>query len=297
MEKHKKKILILIGVILVLIALIAVLLGLIFKDEKPDEPIKTPTDKVEEISKEIEILNDSGEFLGIQLAINNFYELLKNKEIKELLEVLDIDYINEKNITSNNLYTYFNDDYENVFFIAKEIYYNPNSPVTFYFINGYLMGVDMFGESDYYESSVNYLIVKNKNNDYVIRPLDNNLNISDIARNYKLRNKEIDSNHVLTTSDISEENKLTIYINEFMSLLVYDNKRAYELLDDETKKKYVSYEDFLNKSIEIYNSLSSKIFAYSKQEINGKIVYRIKDDKQNNIMIYETSIMNYKIRY
>jgi len=298
MEEHKKKVIILISVILVFIALIAILLGIIFKDEKVDNPISTPNNNQEDIiSKDIVRLNESEDFFGIQKAINNYYLLLTNKKTNELMQALDADYKKEKNINTNNLYNVIKSDYENISFIAKEIYYNPNSSITYYFVNGYLIDMKMLEEDFYYEGSINYLIIKNKNNNYVIKPLDNNTNIESIAKSYVINNKDIDNNYRLSFDTISEESKLTSYITEFMSLLMYDNKRAYQLLDDNTKNKYLGYDDFNSKLVEIYNTLSSKIFSYSSSNKNGKTIYNIIDDKQNNITIYENNIMDYKIAY
>ena len=79
--------------------------------------------------------------------------------------------------------------------------------------------------------------------------------------------------------------------------MVYDNKRAYLMLDDNTRKKYSSNDDFKNQMMDIYNKLSTNIFGFSFKEVNGERVYNIVDDKQNKITIYEKNTMNYRIGY
>ncbi len=86
-------------------------------------------------------------------------------------------------------------------------------------------------------------------------------------------------------------------MNEFLNLLVYDNAKAYNLLQDETKKEYGSEFEFKAQMVDIYSRFSSKIFSYSKKEDGDKIIYNVKDDKQNSILITEYGIMNYKIAY
>lgn len=299
MEEHKKKMLIFIVIILIIIALIAILLGIIFKDEQnkiSTEPNGNGEQDV--ISKEIEELKDENLFFALQNSINNYYSMLANKNTNSLLDILDDDFKKEKQINSSNIYNIINSDYETVSYIAKSIYYNPNSSISYYFINGYLTNMTMMEDKFQYYPSINFLIVvDNKNRHMVIKPLENNLNIETFAKNYDIKSKNITSKNFLSSYTISEKNKLIVYITEFINLMVYDNERAYLMLDDNTKKKYSGSEDFKNQMMDIYNRLSTSIFGFSFKEINGEKVYSIIDDKQNKITIYEKNIMNYKIGY
>lgn len=298
MDKHKKKILILIGVVLAFISLIAIVFGIIFKDEEKNKPIKNPNGDRKVISKEIEELRDETTFFTLQNTINNYYRLLTNENTSELLNILDSDFKKIKNVTSNNIYDVINSDYETVTYVAKTIYYNPNSSITYYFINGYLTNLTMM-EDDYdYYKSVNYLIVVDESSNYYnIIPLENDVDIENYAKNYNIREKEITSKTLMSSYSMSEKNKLSVYITEFLDLMIYDNERAYNMLDDSTKNKYSSYEDFKNQLMEIYDKLSTVIFGFSVKEVNGEKVYSIIDDKQNKITIYEKNTMNYKISY
>ena len=69
------------------------------------------------------------------------------------------------------------------------------------------------------------------------------------------------------------------------------------MLDENTKNNYQSYSDFESNTFSIYESLSSRIFSYAKEEDGDVIIYKIKDNKQNDITIYEYGIMNYQIAY
>lgn len=298
MEEHKKKILTLVGVILIFIALIVVILSIIFKDEKINEPNKPSSNPNKVIAKEIEELKDENLFFSVQNAINNYYSMLSNKNTDYIVSILDNDYKREKNITSNNIYNVLKSDYETVNYIAKSIYYNPNSSITYYFINGYLSNLSMMEDDYQYYPNINFLIIVNENNNYYnIMPLDDNIDIENFAKNYDIKNRQITGNTLLSSYTMSEKNKLSVYITEFIDLMVYDNKRAYDMLDEETKNKYNGIDDFKNQLMDIYNYLSTLIFSFSSKEVNGEKVYSIIDDNQNKITIYEKNIMNYKIGF
>ena len=298
MEEHKKKMLIFIGIILIIIAIIAVLLGIIFKDEQDKKTSTEPNGVQDVISKEIEELKDESLFFALQNSINNYYSMLANKNTNSLLDILDDDFKKEKQINNSNIYNIINSDYETVSYIAKSIYYNPNSSISYYFINGYLTNMTMMEDEFQYYPSVNFLIVvDNKSRYFVIKPLESNLNIETFAKSYDIKSKNIKSEILLSSYTISEKNKLIVYITEFINLMVYDNKRAYLMLDDNTRKKYSSNEDFKNQMMDVYNKLSTNIFGFSFKEVNGERVYNIVDDKQNKITIYEKNTMNYRIGY
>lgn len=298
MEEHKKKMLIFIGIILIIIAIIAVLLGIIFKDEQDKKTSTEPNGVQDVISKEIEELKDESLFFALQNSINNYYSMLANKNTNSLLDILDDDFKKEKQINNSNIYNIINSDYETVSYIAKSIYYNPNSSISYYFINGYLTNMTMMEDEFQYYPSVNFLIVvDNKSRYFVIKPLESNLNIETFAKSYDIKSKNIKSETLLSSYTISEKNKLIVYITEFINLMVYDNKRAYLMLDDNTRKKYSSNDDFKNQMMDIYNKLSTNIFGFSFKDVNGERVYNIVDDKQNKITIYEKNTMNYRIGY
>ncbi len=300
MEEHKKKILILVGAIMIVIILLAIILGIVFQEDNKSKP-STDHGNVENkniISKEIEELKSDELFFALQNTINSYYNMLANKKTDNLLKILDEDFKKEKHITNSNLYSIINSEYETVSFIAKSIYYNPNSSITYYFVNGYLTNLTMMEDDYQYYPNINFLIVVDEKTNYCcIKPLDNSINVSDYSKSYDIKEKKITSEYLLSSYTMSEKNKLSVYITEFLDLMVYDNNRAYNMLDEITKKKYQNRMDFENNLLDIYNNISTIIFGYSVKENNGEKVYSITDDYQNKITIYEKNTMNYKISY
>lgn len=187
----------------------------------------------------------------------------------------------------------------NTSFVVKEIYISKNNNNKYYFINGSLFVNDIGEETVDYTESVNYLlIVDNKNNNYKIEQLDDDIkNLERYAKNYDILNKDISSGNSLVNSSVNTEQIVTTYIEYFKYMLALDTEQAYEMLTNETKDNYVNYNDFYNQAPDIYNKLTSRLFSYSKKEQDNKIVYSAEDNNRNKIKIYENSIMDFKISY
>lgn len=295
MKNNSKKLIIIIVIILGITSIIALYFG--FKSPNDNNQNNNPgTSSSNLINKEISLLTVEDEYLKIQNTINDYYTKLSIKDNAGLYKILEKSYILENNITANNVTDVIYSNYETVNYTAKEIYYNKNSSVTYYFVNGYVFNQTIMEDDFSYEKSVNYMIIV-KNSYYVIRPLSNQIEIENYAKNYNIKDIDINSKTKLVTTSVSEKNKLITYITEFMNLLILDNERAYNMLDDETKNKYYSYDYFYTQRYDIYNNFSANIFATSKTENEENIIYSIKDSNQRTIKITEFRIMDYKIGF
>lgn len=295
MKNNSKKLIIIIVIILGITSIIALYFG--FKSSNDNNQNNNPgTSSSNLINKEISLLTVEDEYLKIQNTINDYYTKLSIKDNAGLYKILENSYILENNITANNVTDVIYSNYETVNYTAKEIYYNKNSSVTYYFVNGYVFNQTIMEDDFSYEKSVNYMIIV-KNSYYVIRPLSNQIEIENYAKNYNIKDIDINSKTKLVTTSVSEKNKLITYITEFINLLILDNERAYNMLDDETKNKYYSYDYFYTQRYDIYNNFSANIFAISKTENEENIIYSIKDSNQRTIKITEFRIMDYKIGF
>ena len=295
MDKHKKKVLIVVAIVLAVIAGIAIILSFFLKDDEPNNPTDNPSSN-QTMNKEIEKLTDELTFFALAQAINDYYYVLSNRQTSKLYSLLDKSYIEEYSVTENNIYQIINADYDSVSYVAKNILYNPNSSTTYYFINGYFIQTSMMEDDATYQANVNYLIIKDRDQNYTIRPISND-NMVEYAKNYDLVDVKLNNHNILKSGSISEENKLTLYINEFLNLLFFDMNRAYQMLDTKTKSKYQNFDDFNQQIMEIYESLTPKIFSYHKTLEEGKYTYQILDDNQKNITIIENGPMDYLINY
>jgi len=185
----------------------------------------------------------------------------------------------------------------NTSYIIEEIVLNKISNTNYYFIKCSKFTNDFYGENLGYEKNIFYLLISN-NGKYQLTEI--NEEIDDLlyyAKNYLVKDVEIKSDKTLKKGYASEQNILTLYIEYYKYLLLVDQRLAYNMLDDKTKSDYIDYSNFYNQTLNIYNKLSSKIFAFNKQEDGDINTYYVEDDNRNKIIITENGIMDFKISY
>lgn len=301
-NKAQKKVLIIVGAILIGIAVLAYVLSILFKDsEEPNSPT-FPNDpgtsgSSEVFRDEISRLNDDALFFGVQKVINDYYNSIFEEDTEELLSLLDPLYVEHNQIMASNLYSIIGHDYGITSYVAKEIYYNPDSSVTYYFVRGDLSSNSIMGDEYEFLEDVCFLVVVDESNhNYVLSPIE----VSDLfsyIENYNMTERELNSGFSFSEVSISVQNKLSTYLALFINYLIDHPEEAYNLLDDDTKDHYQSYSNFLNQVFELYQGLSSKVFSYSSREEDDRLVYEVVDDHQNRITIYEYHIMDFQISY
>ena len=297
MNKAKRNILIILAGVLLITTVVALLLA-------PDKENNGGNDNgennggniTEPIKQSISLLEDESKWFQIANIINDYYSLLAQKNATGIYNLLEGKYISENNITLNNILDKINTNYEEVTYRAEKIYYNDDNKVNYYFVNGYVKNVTMLEGNVTYNKNINYLVIV-KNKKYVIRPLENNINIEEFAKNYEKTDITINNNTSIKNTSISENNKLTLYINEFLNLLYLDVNKAYNMLSTEMQNEYKSINNFKNNRQKISNSIKARIKNYYKKEREECTEYLITDIANNEIEIYEYGIMDYKISY
>jgi len=300
-NKAQRKVLIITGIILIIIAILAYVLSLFIDNENNETgnngTNNTPptTSNVDEVTTDFTLLENESVFFGLSDIINHYLDSIMVRDTDELMTMLDEEYINEFNITTNNLYNYINHNYANAAYTPKEIYYNPNSDVTYYFIDGYVMNYTVSATS--FTSHVKFLVIVDEStNRYVLRPIEAD-NLEDYIDSYNIKVRELTTGNALATRTISEEEKITTYLSEFMNFLISEPNEAYELLTDSKKREFGSATNFVSQVPDIYEALSSTVFSYAMSEEEDRTVYSVKDNNQNSITIYEYGIMNYQISF
>ncbi|MBQ6686943.1 MAG: hypothetical protein IJN03_00275 [Bacilli bacterium] len=180
-------------------------------------------------------------------------------------------------------------------YVAKEIYIHSISKTRYYFIRCIKM-------SEFDDSTDVYLllIVDGKNNSYELEEIKEHIDdLQKYAADYNVVIKNINSSNILLSGSSEPKNVLTSYLEFFKKLLIKDSYAAYNMLHTDTKSKYIDYNDFDANVVNIYQKLSSGIFSYSVKDSNDSEIktYYFEDDNRNKIVIYEESIMNFKISF
>ena len=298
-NKAQKKVLIIIGIVLIIIAILAYVLSLFVVSNEDEPPINEPNvnNPSQIFRDDITRLDDEASFFGVQKIINDYYNFIFEKDTNALLSILDSEYINEMQIIPSNIYEIIGSNYGITDYVAKEIYYNPDSTVTYYFVKGNLSSNSIMGDDYKYLEDVCFLIIVDESNqNYVLRPIESD-NIQNYAENYSLIERNVESDAIFEKVTLPLENKLSNYLAIFINFLIYNPEEAYQLLNEDTKNNYSDYNDFANQVLTLYQTLSSKIFSYSTKEDDSVTTYEIVDDKQNKITIYEYYTMDFQISY
>ncbi len=291
MKNNQKIILILIIPILIFTSFIAVFISSNINDE--DEKVNNTSNKPI-INKQISRLADFDEFYAVQNTINTIYSNIEKPT--ELIKYFDNDYLTANNLNENNILNFLNINMDNYSITIEEIYYNDNSDITYYFIKGYVMEYSMLGDSNYSKNKY-YLFIVDNNNHYSLRLLDNVSNLEEYANNYDLKEISINNNSKFKKNKIEDNTKIASYINIFNSLMFADSNKAYNMLDDETKKDYLNINSFNNDRENINNKLFTKFWATSTKENDDNIVYKVQDKNHNTITITEYYPNEFKIGF
>ena len=295
--KQKKKVIIIIIVLLIIFTVTVLLLVNNSDDDNNETPGTNTNTNIDNSSIEdirINTLEDEDRFFTLQRIINNYYDIIRSNDAERLYNVLVENYIYNNNITVNNVLSVLDNSYEDTSYIAKDIQYIEGENITYYIINGYLLNQIIVTEELQYNSDVNFMVII-KNNTYAIYPLQD-VDINEFLERYDFKNDEnINFANTYTNVFVVVENKLTTYINEFLTLMFVDSQRAYNMLSDESKDLYGSLDNFNQRLYNIYQSISPVVFSYYVNELDDYVEYDIIDNNTNRITIYEYNTMNYSI--
>lgn len=295
--KQKKKVIIIIIILLIIFTVTVLLLVNNSDDDNNETPGTNTNTNIDNSSIEdvrINTLEDEDRFFTLQRIINNYYDIIRSNDAERLYNVLVENYIYNNNITVNNVLSVLDNSYEDTSYIAKDIQYIEGENITYYIINGYLLNQIIVTEELQYNSDVNFMVII-KNNTYAIYPLQD-VDINEFLERYDFKNDEnINATNTYTNVFVVVENKLTTYINEFLTLMFVDSQRAYNMLSDESKDLYGSLDNFNQRLYNIYQSISPVVFSYYVNELDDCVEYDIIDNNTNRITIYEYNTMNYSI--
>ena len=221
-DKARKKVLVVIGIILVIIFALAYVLSLfVAKDDDSILPSNPDPDRSNEtFREEITLLEDETLFFGVQKIINDYYNSIFEEDTQTLLSILDPLYIKENQIVATNIYSILGNDYEITSYLAKEVYYNPDSSVTYYFVSGDLTSDSFMKDNYQFKENLNFLIIVDESNhNYVLRPIKTE-QLEEYAKNYDITETEINNDQLFSSIDISLENKLSNYLAIFINFLI-----------------------------------------------------------------------------
>lgn len=98
---------------------------------------------------------------------------------------------------------------------------------------------------------------------------------------------------------VNQEQMAKKYLSEYVNLIVFDEKKAFELLDESFSQRYFSgdfdaFSKYIN-SLKTKQFVQAKVTGYDIRKIEGKTYYYVKDLDGNQFLFKESEIRNYTV--
>ena len=297
MKIKKNKILLgIIGVLLVIVIIVSVAIinnnieliesEKIAKEEEPQGDIESNN------FYEKEKLNNAVYFFSIEKCINNYLNAIKLNDSAEIIDLLDEKFINENNLTKENVLSKIEKSYT---FLAIDIYETKEDSLYSYIVKG-VEDDEIYDKEKYYIFNFDL-----SNFTYKIKPLYNKNynNVNDIKEDSNLQKIKENNHNAFEFLRLNKDEIALKYEEYYINLLKNNPQKAYELLEDKYKEVRFNnnYNKFLYYAIQMKNNnkLDTNITSVTQGLTNNKTSYYIKTEKDNRYLIIQNSPMDFTI--
>ncbi len=307
-DKRKKQLVIIFSIVVVVILLAVIIINNKEIDNKPNEiPDDLSETEFTEIDSTIKPVDIRNNYYVVKNCIINFYSSLEKKmiesngevsTIEQIYSLLDEEYIEYSNITKENLLDKLG-TYNGAKYIIEEILVSQRSfNISLYFVSG---KIRVNGDNKEFKNIVK---VDRTNNTFKIF-LDDYYN--DKFPNIKVGDKidfetenqiANDIYNIYEFKNISNEIYAQDLFNDIKYYLLYDNETLYNMLDDEFKSNFPSYQafyDYVSASYLDFIGLDYGTFNKSFYKDDITLYILIDLNEEYKIKVYETSAFKYKI--
>ena len=230
-------------------------------------------------------------FFSVEECINKYLSAIKMGGAVEVLDYLDENYIQQNNLTKENILTNIEQGYD---FLATEMYEKRDKTLYSFIVKG-VVDDDIYNQERFYIVDLDL-----SNNAFKITPLYNNnyTDVSQIPEKTKLNNIEVSNNHnKFEFLRLDDEEIYTKYAEYFVNLLKNNSTKAYDMLDEQYKElrfkndftKFTEYINLMNSN----NKLDTEIKEISKYD-NNKYIVKTKND--NRYIISATYPMEFTVQ-
>ena len=98
---------------------------------------------------------------------------------------------------------------------------------------------------------------------------------------------------------VNQEQMAKKYLSEYVNLIVFDEEKAFKLLDESFSQRYFSgdfdaFSKYIN-SLKTKQFVQAKVTGYDIRKIEGKTYYYVKDLDGNQFLFKESGIRNYTV--
>lgn len=298
--KNKKLLIAIISLIILVIIILTIILisrkkfyeenivdndGNIVIEDEPQGDIE------EQAIKDREKVINATYFFSVEECINKYLSAIKMGGAVEVLDYLDENYIQQNNLTKENILTNIEQGYD---FLATEMYEKRDKTLYSFIVKG-VVDDDIYNQERFYIVDLDL-----SDNAFKITPLYNNnyTDVSQIPEKTKLNNIEVSNNHnKFEFLRLDDEEIYTKYAEYFVNLLKNNPTKAYDMLDEQYKElrfkndftKFTEYINLMNSN----NKLDTEIKEISKYD-NNKYIVKTKND--NRYIISATYPMEFTVQ-
>lgn len=246
-------------------------------------------------SEKLEVVNDYNSFFTTTNYVNNF--LSYSKDSSKLYDVIYSSYIDDNNITKDNIFDYIKSYQGDVSIKVTDMKYVKVKDNYIYYVKGKLYQ-STFDSVEVIEDNFEVVVLVDINtSSYGIYPIDSN-DYKDIINGIKKIKIDNNSNNVVkTSSSISKEQMCVVYLSDYIDKLNNDINSAYDVLSNSMKEKYVSLDNFRMYINNNLNRITTDADKCSLENVKNKRIYTVLDKNSNKYVFVETNIMNYKVDF
>lgn len=330
MKNKKILTIIIVCVIVIIIILISLIANLIKKDDSDvdrnllsderkeylnmlENPGKvTNGEKPQEVK--IETL-----YFTVENCISEYKNNIINKDSKAIYNVLDTEYINNNQITEQNVMSKLSNYNDISQYRTKKMYSITGIKFSTYYVEGTINNQSVYFIVNIDDASKSFSISPTTQETY-----DKKIN-EEIQTNQKYENTiEKNSFNSVSYAYLSEQDIVERYFQDYLNNAIYNIERAYSTIDDEYKQKkfasLVQYKNYVNSKNAQYTSMcknarkeytdfstyeeyekyyikisKNKLTEYRKRKGENGTEYVCKDSYENYYIFDVKSIMNYSV--
>lgn len=248
-------------------------------------------------SDKLVFVNEYDDFFANVDYVNRYINYIINKDSVAVYNLLDKRYIEDNNITYDNV-LYNTIDYSfGASLNATSMKYVEIKDNFIYYIKGNIYLNTFSGKKILDDNFSILVIIDNDSLSYSLYPVDDS-NFEDIINSiWKVNIKNNNYNDIVKSDSVTKEQVCVIYFSDFINNLFDDTLGSYDLLSDEMKKKYVnsgSYEKYIIDNLSLISTTADKC---KLDEYEDKRIYTVIDNNDNMYKFTENGIMNYVVDF
>ena len=245
-------------------------------------------------------LGDSNNIVGDQkYASDNFATAMgiKTQEDKNkaIYDMLDSKFIEEKKVTTENLYSFINTRDGNIAFEAERINVLESEEVDTYSVYGKIYDIDTLETLDYayYIVSIDKFKIT-----FMIEPLKNTYkNLDEVVLESRVNQIEENNTNSVQYENLTDYDLALKHFTHYQTNSIYNTEKSYEFLNKEYReKKFGSIENYKAYIASNRENIANSILeSYQIKQDGENTMYVCLDQNGNYYIFNETAVMEYTL--